>query len=1407
MMDTAQRLSTIKSRISRAFQTGRYLLGFVLLFIFVACSGEPDTAGTGYPEQGKIEVQEEAAAETAVRQPTISKTDLRYATSEDIRFDHLSLEQGLSQSVVLDILQDSQGFIWLGTQDGLNRYDGYEFTVFRHSSEDPHSLSGDFITALDEDDDGIIWIGTNGGGLNSYDRRSGKFTRYVNDTADPTSLSNDQIDDILVDRHNTVWIGTTNGGLNRLDRKSGGFIHYRPDPKIPHSISSDNISSITQDQDGSLWIGTYGGGLNHFDPQSERFSVYRNDPDDEASILADNVTIAHVDQDGTLWLAVDGFGLDRFDPQTEQFNHFQNDADDPNSLTANSIIAINHDSKGNLWLGTNGGGLTIFDPENELAKHFQADARDPFSLSNNQVLSIYEDQAGVLWFGTFGGGVNKFDPARQKFSLYRSDPDQTNGLNSDHIWAFLEDSDGLLWVGTYEGGLNRYDPASGEWAFYKSDPQDSTSLASDSILSIYEDGQGQLWLGSTDNGVGRLNPETGEFTNYETPPWVLAISEDSSGQLWIGSFGGLGKYEAETDQFRYLQNDPNDLGSISDNGVVAIVENQEGALWIGTFNGGLNKFDPQSEQFVRYQHDLEDPNSLGNDMILTMLLATDGTLWLGTAGGLDKFEPDIEAFTHYGEEDGLLNETIYAILEDDQGKIWFSTNMGISQFDPQAETFRHFDTRDGLQSIEFNQGSAYKSPSGEMFFGGVSGFNVFHPDLVQESEFIPPVVITDFQLFNESVLPGEESPLSTPIEVTEKIALSYTDDFLTFEFAALDYSTPEEIEYAYLLEGFDKDWNSVGNRRFAGYTNVPPGAYTFRVRGTNSDGVWSESEAAVDIVIPPPFWQTWWFRILAVLAIAGIAVAVFAARLRVVEGQRRQLEVQVDERTKELTDTLVQLERSKDAAEAANRAKSAFLANMSHEFRTPLNAILGFTQLLLRDASLDEGQSENIEIVHRSSEHLLGLINDVLEISKIEAGRTTLNPTTFDLHRMLYGLEEMFRLRAEHKGVTLRLELTPYVPQYVFMDEGKLRQVLMNLLGNAVKFTELGHVLLRVTTAVPGQTNQTNIERLFFVVEDSGPGIPLEEQESLFEPFVQATAGHLSQEGTGLGLTISRQHVRLMGGDITLQSDVGQGSIFRFDVPCEVVTESAVRKPVPERHIVGLEPGQEIYRLLIVDDEAANRQILVKLLAPLGFEVKEAANGQEAIDVWQVWEPHLIWMDMRMPVMDGHEATKHIKETTKGQETIIVALTASGLEEERDLILSEGCDDYLRKPFYEEDLYGALAKHLGTRFVYDDTAIAAEADEDDGADTAVDSATQPRGEAELVARMTAVPPDLTAALEQATTLGDLSRIDSSVATIEAFDPLLAAELATMAHEFEHERILSLINKANGKAYGEYQQIR
>lgn len=1384
-----------KVHIANVWRNGR---SFCLLVLFTllltACTQ------TAVSEPINPTAKPEATAPAAG--PNAPAPTVRYAMAKPVRFERLSLEEGLSQSVVLDILQDRQGFMWFATQDGLNRYDGYEFRVYRNDPEDANSLSSDFILALAEDQAGSVWVGTNGAGLNRIDQENGRITRYQNDPDDPASLSDDIVNDVFVARDNTLWVGTAGAGLCRFAAQTERFTCYTHDAADSQSIGGNNVQSIAQDADGTLWIGTMdsdGSGLNQLTPGSGRFQRYQHDAADVQTLSSNHVQEVYAGRDGVIWVGTADAGLDRLDPQTGQFTHFQHDAADGRSLSDNTVISLWEDENGALWVGTNGSGLDVFDPQTEQFSHYQTDPNDPTSISGDQIQAIYQDAAGILWIGTFGRGLNKYDAARQKFALFRNDPKDVNSLSNDVVWTFDEGADGVLWVGTNGGGLNRYDPSARQWRHYRQATADPHSLPSDFVVAVHEDRRGNVWVGTTNAGLGRLDPATEQFVPYDTPSFVADFYEDSAGRLWAATFGGLGRYDAANDSFTFYRSDPDDPRSLSDNSIVAIAEDPAGGFWVGTFNGGLNYFDPQSETFTRYQHDPENSQSLTSDMILSLQLARDGVLWVGTAAGLDKFDPRSGNFTHYNEAQGLLNDTIYAVLEDDHGNLWLSTNLGLFKLDPRTNTFDNFTEHDGLQSNEFNQWAALKTSSGEMLFGGIHGFNAFHPDLVQHSAYVPPLVITDFQLFNESILPGEGSLLTRTIERTDEIDLSYRDDFFTFTFAALHYASPEANQYAYRLEGFDKDWNYVGTRRFAGYTNVPPGNYTFRVKGTNSDGFWNETGTAVAVVIPPPFWQTWWFRVAAVLGLVAVVSGVFAWRVRAIEGHRRQLERQVEARTKELRETLGELERAKETAVAANRAKSVFLANMSHEFRTPLNAIIGFTELLLRDTSLGEGQIENVKIVHRSSEHLLGLINDVLELSKIEAGRTVLNPQPFDLYQMLRGLEEMFRLRAESKGLTLRLDLAPEAPRYLVADVGRLRQVLMNLMGNAVKFTQRGYILLQVTRC-DADESAAGVVNLCFAIEDSGPGITPAEQALLFEPFVQTSAGELSQEGTGLGLTISRQHVRLMGGDISVHSELGHGSTFRFTIPCQIVAETAVRPAESARQVIGLEPGQPRYRLLVVDDQPVNRQMLVKMLAPLGFELREAANGEEAVAVWQAWEPHLIWMDMRMPVMNGYEATKRIKRTTKGQATIIIALTASGLEEDRTVVLSEGCDDYLRKPFRDADLYGLLAKHLGVRFIYRDTAVLPEeaADGSSVAETSQPSAPETAEPQALLSRIGRVPSALLASLERATILGNLGQITALIDEIREYDAVLAAELATRADNFEHGRILSLLQQTGDR---------
>ncbi|MCK5056902.1 MAG: SpoIIE family protein phosphatase [Candidatus Aminicenantes bacterium] len=823
------------------------------------------------------------------------------ARGRTIHFKRISIDEGLSQNSVFCMLQDSKGFMWFGTQDGLNKYDGYRFTIYKPDPGNIDSISHNCIFALCEDDSGEIWIGTLGGGLNRFDPKKEKFYRYPVDPNDPGSIRSRFINTIFQDSNGTIWAGTNGGGLSKISREPnsdspGKIATYRRIRGENNSLSVDTVLSIIEGRSGALWVGTGGGGLDKFDRDTETFTHYRNIANNPSSLSHNVVTELLEDSSGLLWVGTND-GLNLMNRETGEFYRYRNIPGDPTSLSDNIVTAIIEDRSGVIWVGTRTGGINRFNKRSETFTHYRSNPYNPHSLIFDEISSLYEDRSRILWIGTTGMGLNKFD-REDKFAHYQADPNNPNSLNDSFIYSICEDHTGILWIGTSEGGLNKFDRKNGIFTYYRNILNDTTSLSNNRVRCLYEDRSHVLWAGTDGGGLNRFDRSTESFISYRNIPgdpaslshnFIRTIIEDRSGVIWIGtSGGGLNKMDRETGTFTRYISRGSDPDSLSGNNVYIIYEAsmEPGILWVGTRNNGLNRFDPLRETFTRYLADPANLHSLSSNQVTGISEDRSGTLWIGTyGGGLNKLirgegKTGIE-FVHYTEKNGLCNNSVYGILEDPDGNLWLSTNKGISRFDPRTETFKNFTVKDGLQGSEFNGGAYHRSKSGEMFFGGINGFNAFYPFYVKDNPHIPPIVLTGFRIHSKKVEIGCDFPLNQSITWTEELHLSHFQNDISFEFAALDFTIPEKNKYSFKMEGFNKDWIPLeSDKRFAYFTNLKPGEYVFRVKGSNNDGVWNEAGTVLKIVITPPFWATWWFRIALLMLAAGLIFLWYKRRLK-----------------------------------------------------------------------------------------------------------------------------------------------------------------------------------------------------------------------------------------------------------------------------------------------------------------------------------------------------------------------------------------------------------------------------------------------------------------------------------------------------------------------------------------------
>lgn len=1226
-----------------------------------------------------------------------------------VNFENLTRKDGVTDSEIRNVIEDEQGRIWFGTRyGGVNIYNGYDIRVYAHDPSDPHSLAGDPAFSLYKDSQGTIWVSTLGAGLSKYDPETESFTNYQHNPQDPSSIWHDSVQFTFEDRDGNFWVAAANG-LDKMDRETGTFTHYSFDPDAAVAPSSQNIKIFYQDQDGGLWLGLRRGGLRRIDPETgEVTHAYVHDPGDPDSISDDNVFAILEDHTGTFWVGT-WQGLDILDRETGKFTHIEAHPEEPNGLSNRRIFALLEDSQHRLWIGT-GVGLNRYDHKTGKFTRFFNDLNDPNSLAHNEVLFLYEDSSGILWISTLAG-LSKLDLNPPKFASYRAIA-APGSLNSDDVEALLEDRQGRLWMAAAET-LNLWNPETKTFRQYQANFEGPKTLGY--IDDIFEDRQGQFWLG-TQNGLFQFDPERGEFRRFQEHPnypigeEILQIEQEkNTDHLWLNVQGvGLKKLDPETGVIlEHYAHDPHDFNSISDDYIRYFNLDLDEVVWIAS-EGGLDRLETKRQQITRFS--FHPQGKLGRDPsndIHHIGQSSNGKLWIATSAGLNQFSPETGEFIKYttlNTQKGLPSNFIKWTIEDSQGKVWIGTNSGLVKFDPQENTFRTYDVTDGLTGIGISSDVLKTSWGNILFVSKNRGVNAFNPAKLEDNQYVPPVILTNFYLSNQIIDHyGRDSVLPRPINLLETLYLNHNQSDFAFDFAALNYRKPDQNLYQFKLEGFDQSWSPISKNHSATYTNLNPGHYTFRVKGSNNDGVWNQVGASLDIVIAPPWWATWFFKIVSLTATVGLMLGAYRWRLRTIRQQNRRLEQQVDERTNELKASEEALRIAKERAEAASRAKSTFLANMSHELRTPLNGILGYAQILQRTSELPPDQRQKVHTIEQSGNHLLTLINDVLNISKIEAGKITLSPQAVELHPFLTAIASIIRIRAEQKSLQFRTDFSADLPASVHIDEKRLRQVLINLLGNAVKFTEQGQVIFAVHRLAQAPSSPCGLR---FSVQDSGIGIPEAEQAQIFQPFYQVEESGHQQQGTGLGLSISQHLAQLMGGTIQISSVPEEGSTFWVDLYLSV-EETATSRNSPEHlPIVGYQGMRKT--ILVVDDDRTNRDVLRDALAPLGFAIAEAEDGFRGLEQAHCHPPDLILLDFRMPRLNGRDMVTRLRQDQRLKTIPIIVVSASTYDQDKQNFIESGCDDFLPKPINIDHLLRAIAHLLDLEWIQPSIPAAAE---------------------------------------------------------------------------------------------------
>ncbi len=1217
------------------------------------------------------------------------------SAQQKVKFERLPT--GISQKSVTTITQDAYGFMWFGTRFGLNKFNGVSYEVLEDDTGRAFAESS-YIRDLKVDSKGDIWIATEGAGISKYIYLEDRFITYKHEEDNPQSLSSNNINAIFLDDNRYIWVATASRGLNRLDVINGTVERFWSNVDDPNSLSNNDVTDIEGDHQGNLWIGTWNG-INLYDKTGSRFINYtvKNQPE----LISDKVR-KFLKTKQTMWVGCQrGIYTITYDEGKYQFKKIVTDnVEAKRKLYQFPVMSIQEDKQGRIWIGTENGGLFIYDPGSKSLEELPLVDPDGAIISNS-IWSMYADELGVMWIGTFNGGVVKVDPFHHRFQHIHNKANQPTEISHNMVSSFESDQPGKLWVATDGGGLNYFDLQTNTVEqFYDM----SGFGGSNAIVDLLVDRNNDLWIAAWEGGITKRSFKTGKFEVYKVNSDepkngpcgndIFDIMEDHRGNVWIGAFrDGVSVFDRKNNRFIHLPVEEETRLSIPGRRIISLQEDSKQNIWIGTQGHGVFKLRVNDEyqitQLKTYELIEEDNTSLGHNIALFVFEDSKGNIWLGTeGGGLNLYDESKDSFTRFTTKDGLPSNLIYSMQEDSSGKLWLSTNNGLCKFDSETMTVQIFDEADGIQSSEFITRSSYRNKAGELFFGGVNGFNRFYPEVLVQNEHIPRVYVTKFNLHGKELVHEFGA-----LQQTKKITLDHDENDFSLEYAVLNYAQSQKNKYAYMLEGYDEDWIFTDQYLPVSYTNVPPGRYTFNIKGSNNNDIWNQQGASITIFIKKPWWATYAaFACYGALVIFGL-IWVYRGIVKR-ERLKKNLEIEHLELNK-----LMELDEM----------KSRFFANISHEFRTPLTLILGPLKSLINGTYKGEPKSQ-YRIMQRNAERLLRLINQLLDLSKLESGNMKLQASQQDAVRFLKPIAHAFTSYAEKQYIDYKCEFPAHdIPMY--FEKDKLEKIVVNLLSNAFKYTaEFGKVNFKVAATE---------SHLVLEIEDTGVGIADDQLELIFNRFYQITDDK-KQKGTGIGLALTKELVELHKGNIEVESQLGKGTCFTVKLPLgdnhlaedEKTYGSEEKNLVDGAISIGMNPtsllnaqeeigvpkeeDDDLPIILIAEDNEDMRTFISEHLVT-NYKILEAKDGREALSLAREHIPDVIVSDIMMPELNGYELCEKIKNDSKTCHIPIILLTAKASNESAEKGFEIGADYYVTKPFNPKLLELRIKNILKTR--------------------------------------------------------------------------------------------------------------